>query len=84
MEKMENKIRVILKEKFQPRLLEIINESGKHHGHAHAKAESHFFVRLQSQLFEGKSTLQQHRLVYEALKDIVPQQVHALRLETRI
>ncbi|WP_061270687.1 BolA family protein, partial [Leptospira interrogans] len=34
--------------------------------------------------FEGKSILEQHRMVYETLKEELKQEVHALALETRI
>lgn len=34
--------------------------------------------------FEGKSMIQQHRMVYETLKDELKEEVHALGLETRL
>ncbi|MDV6234989.1 BolA/IbaG family iron-sulfur metabolism protein [Leptospira ellisii] len=34
--------------------------------------------------FQGKSMLEQHRMVYATLKEELKQEVHALALETRI
>lgn len=83
MEKMEDQIRKKLSEHFKAKVLEVLNESYKHSSHADADAESHFFVRLHCDAFQGKSLVEQHREVYAVLKDFVPKPVHALRLETK-
>ena len=69
---------------LQPTQLEVIDESAAHAGHAGANAQgygSHFRVRIASPLFEGKSRVARHRLVYDALDDFVAQGLHALAIE---
>lgn len=73
-----------LREKLQPRLLEVIDESASHAGHMGATAEgvgSHFRVRIASPAFEGKSRVARHRLVYDALQVFIDQGVHAIAID---
>ena len=67
---------------LQPTLLEIIDESESHRGHAGFRegGESHFRIRLTSPTFSGLSRIQRHRLVHQTLGDIVSR-IHALALE---
>jgi BolA family transcriptional regulator, general stress-responsive regulator len=70
---------------FQPTRLEVINESHLHAGHraSPGTGESHFRVMMVSAQFAGKSRLQRHRLVNEALAAELAGKVHALALELR-
>ena len=71
---------------LQPSALEVIDESGQHHGHAGANGTgfgTHFRVRITSHLFTGKSPVARHRLVYDALQDFIDQGLHALAIETQ-
>jgi len=61
--------------------LEVIDESAQHAGHAGAREGSHLRVRLVSPRLAGLSRVARHRLVYEALRDVIPQGVHALAIE---
>ncbi len=63
--------------------LEVINESHLHVGHAGAAEGSHFRVKLVSEQLVGLSRVARHRLVYDALRDVIPQGVHALAIEAR-
>ncbi|EBA15171.1 BolA protein, truncation [Roseobacter sp. SK209-2-6] len=67
---------------FQPRELEVENESYKHAGHAgdDGSGESHFAIRIRAEAFEGLNRVQQHRTLHKALGDIVPR-IHALGLD---
>jgi BolA protein len=38
-------------------------------------------VRIESQDFAGRSRLERHRLVYQALADLLPREIHALNIE---
>jgi BolA family transcriptional regulator, general stress-responsive regulator len=71
--------------RFQPTRLEVINESHLHAGHrgSPGTGESHFRVLIVSAQFAGKSRLQRHRLVNEALAAELEGKVHALALELR-
>ncbi|MEI6733545.1 MAG: BolA family protein [Comamonadaceae bacterium] len=73
-----------LRERLHPVSLEVIDESYQHQGHAGANGSgfgSHFRVRVTSQIFTGKSAVQRHRLVYDALQDFMEQGLHALAIE---
>ena len=43
---------------------------------------AHFEARVVSSEFEGKNTVQRHRLVYTALGDRMGREIHALGLKT--
>ncbi|MDM0118520.1 BolA family protein [Variovorax arabinosiphilus] len=75
-----------LREKLQPSALEVIDESAAHAGHAGAGTEgygTHFRVRVASPLFDGRSRVARHRLVYDALHFFIAEGVHAIAIETR-
>ena len=42
----------------------------------------HFEARVSSPSFEGKSTLQRHRMVYATLGEYMGREIHALALHT--
>jgi BolA protein len=67
---------------FSPRQLEIVDESHKHAGHAGSRpgGETHFQVRIVADAFQGKSLLDRHRLVNEALAQELAGPVHALSI----
>ena len=71
-------------ERLAPSTLQVIDESADHAGHAGANGTgfgTHFRVRIASPQFEGKSRVQRHRLVYDALQDFLDQGLHALAIE---
>ncbi|WEF24246.1 BolA family protein [Paracoccus sp. S3-43] len=67
---------------LHPTRIEVIDESESHRGHAGYRdgGESHFRIRMASPDFAGLGRVQRHRLVHQALGDIVPR-IHALALE---
>jgi BolA family transcriptional regulator, general stress-responsive regulator len=81
----EETIRQKLDRAFEPTRLDVINESHQHAGHRNSPGtgESHFRVLIVSARFAGKSRLQRHRLVNEALAAELAGKVHALALEVR-
>ena len=70
-----------LTEAFSPLTLNIIDESAKHAGHASAGGAGHFVVEIVSDSFEGNSLIQRHRQVYDALDDIMHNEIHALSIK---
>ncbi|MES2089722.1 MAG: BolA family protein [Pseudomonadota bacterium] len=46
-----------------------------------AKSGRHFSVHLRAECFGGLSHVQRHRLVYDALRDLIPQGIHALAIK---
>jgi len=76
-----------LQERLQPLALEVIDESWQHAGHAGANGAgqgTHFRVRITSALFQGKSPVMRHRLVYDALHEFLARGLHALAIEARL
>lgn len=62
--------------------VEVIDESHMHAGHAGAKTGmGHFNVTIIANAFAGKSPLQRHRQVYEALGDMMQTDIHALSIK---
>jgi BolA protein len=69
---------------FQPNFIELIDESHLHAGHAGAATgQSHYALTIQSHKFKGLTLMAQHRLVYQALGDLMHTDIHALRITTR-
>lgn len=48
----------------------------------HGEDGVHFEARVVSPAFEGKSTLQRHRMVYATLGELMGGEIHALALRT--
>ncbi|MDH3647967.1 MAG: BolA family transcriptional regulator [Gammaproteobacteria bacterium] len=73
-----------IKERLQslvPIELEITDKSHRHRGHPGARdGRGHFYVRIVSQNFENKSKLNRHRQVYQALGDLMQNEIHALAI----
>lgn len=75
-------IRQRLTEALAPVQLDVIDEGHKHAGHA-GEGKGHFFARIVSPAFQGKNPIQRHRMVYEALGDMMPNGIHALSIEAK-
>ena len=80
-----DRIRSKLTEAFHPDALEVVDESHQHKGHhAHrAEGNTHFRVRITSAAFAGKSRVQTHRMINEALAEELAEGVHALAIEAK-
>lgn len=75
-------IRRQLSDAFAPTHLDIIDESHKHQGHAGAASGAgHFNVIIVAELFAGRTTLARHRLVYQAVNNLMPDEIHALSIK---
>ncbi|MFO7592557.1 MAG: BolA family protein [Pseudomonadota bacterium] len=81
MNEREQMIRQRLEEAFSPGTLEIIDESHKHAGHAGARGGGHYIVHIVSDAFAGKPTIQRHRMVYDAMGELMNAEVHALSIK---
>ncbi|OJX99805.1 MAG: BolA family transcriptional regulator [Rhizobiales bacterium 62-17] len=72
-----------------PVSLDVIDDSAKHAGHmlhpggVEPRGETHFTVRVTAPAFAGKSRLQRHRLVNDALAQELQDGVHALAIEAK-
>jgi BolA protein len=83
--KMQERIHSRLTAALAPTRIDVVDESAQHAGHTGARAggETHYRVDILSPAFAGKSRVQRHRLVYEALAAEIADGVHALALVTR-
>ena len=45
--------------------------------------ENHYAATIKSKIFSGKSKIEQHKLVYKALKGKMGNELHALALNTK-
>ena len=70
---------------FSPEALTITDDSALHAGHAGAPegGESHFTVEITASAFEGRSRVARHRLVNQALADLLKGPVHALAIKAK-
>ncbi|MEY3748024.1 MAG: hypothetical protein RL194_1483 [Pseudomonadota bacterium] len=63
-----------------PSQLELEDESAFHAGHSGNTGGGHFKLLIVSSQFCGKSQIMRHRLVYQALADMMPQKIHAISI----
>ena len=75
-------IREELEKHFQPTELLIKDQSQLHAGHEGARdGKGHFDVTIVSQAFDGINRIQRHRMVYDALSQLLETDIHALRIK---
>ena len=74
-----------LTDAFQPRRLEVVDESDLHKGHAGHRpgGESHFRIRIAAEAFRGRSRLEIHRAINAALAGEIAAGLHALAIEAK-
>lgn len=65
---------------LEPLRLDIRDDSARHKGHAGSTGGGHFTLYVTSSHFLGKSPIMRHRLVYQALHDLIPNRIHALSI----
>ena len=76
-------IEAALRFALQPQSLQVDDDSHLHAGHAGAREGRHFSVQVVSPRFNGLSRVARHRLVYDALRNFIPQGIHALAIDAR-
>ena len=74
-------VEAALREALQPLQLQVQDDSHLHAGHAGAREGRHFSVRITSARFTGLGRVARHRLVYDALRSLMPAGIHALAIE---
>jgi BolA protein len=74
-------IRTRLEEAFQPSYLEVIDESHQHQGHAgYQGGGRHFAVMIAASCLQELSRIEAHKKIYALFADMMPEQIHALRI----
>jgi len=77
-----DKMRELL-QALQPQSIEIIDDSALHAGHAGAREGGHYRLNIVSTQFEGKKTMERHRMVHAALASLIPSGIHALSITAK-
>lgn len=70
---------------LSPTRVELEDESARHAGHAGAApgGNTHWRLRIESPAFAGKPTVARHRMVYQALGELMQHPIHALAISAR-
>lgn len=81
--RMAERIRETLNEALAPTLLEVVDDSARHAGHAGnpgCAGETHFQIRVVAESFAGQSRVVRHRRVNQLLAAEFERGLHALQL----
>jgi BolA protein len=72
-----------LQKAFAPRLLEVVDDSESHRGHAGFQegGETHFNVAIRSDAFKDMNRLARYRAIHAALGPDLIARIHALALD---
>lgn len=75
-------IRQRLEENFSPSMLELQDDSALHARHPGARdGGGHYQVHIVADAFAGKSTVLRHRMIYQALGELMKKDIHALAIK---
>lgn len=77
-------IQTRLEETLKPTYLEVIDESDQHIGHAgYQGGGRHFAIVISADKLKDLSRIEAHRQVYALFADLMPNQIHALKIKIR-
>ena len=67
---------------LQPVSIDLIDESEKHHGHSGWRdgGGTHWRLAIVSPRFAGQSPVARHRMVYQAIGELMHNPIHALAI----
>lgn len=81
----QNRVEIItsrLQQTFAPAALKVIDESDQHIGHAgHQGGGRHFAIEIGADCFATLRRVEAHRQIYALFADMMPDQIHALRIK---
>ena len=76
------RIESILTSSFAPTKILVKDQSHLHAGHAGAQdGRGHFAVTIVSEQFEGQSKIARHRMIFDALGEMMQTDIHALSIK---
>jgi BolA family transcriptional regulator, general stress-responsive regulator len=90
--KTAERIQTKLQNALTPTMLEVIDDSRKHAGHAHmmsrdgtatTNGETHFRIKVVADAFHGKSRIDRHRIINALLQEELAGGVHALSIDAK-
>ena len=65
---------------LEPQSLDIEDESHLHAGHAGAREGGHYKITIVAAAFAGHNTVKRHRLIHDAVGDLMRGRIHALSI----
>ena len=70
---------------LEPESIELVDESEKHRGHAGYRegGATHWRLAIVSPRFAGQPVVARHRMVYQALGNLMQNPIHALAITAR-
>ncbi len=70
---------------LDPLSMDLVDESAQHAGHAGAQpgGQTHWRLSIVSQRFTGQNVVARHRMVYQALGELMQNPIHALAITAR-
>ena len=79
------RITTLLQNHFQPKHMELKDDSHKHHGHAGASpnGETHYTLHIESEMFKNLSRVAAHQAIYTLLQPEFDTGLHALAITAR-
>jgi BolA protein len=67
---------------LNPESVQLSDDSAQHVGHEGARGGGgHYRVMIVAAAFSGKSAQERHRMVYGALAEMLPDEIHALSIQ---
>jgi len=75
------RIRALLQAALAPTVLDLVDESHLHAGHAGAASGgSHYRLKIVAPAFSGLNLVRRHRLVYDSVHLMMQHEIHALAI----
>ena len=75
------RIRILLQDGLAPTVLDLVDESHLHAGHAGAASGgSHYRLTIVAPAFSGLNLVRRHRLVYDSVHLMMQHEIHALAI----
>ncbi|BAW79992.1 BolA family protein [Candidatus Nitrosoglobus terrae] len=66
---------------LSPKSIIIQDDSERHKNHSGHGGGGHYCVTIVSEAFSGKSLLERHRMVYQAVNEAIGKEIHALNIK---
>lgn len=71
-----------LQDAFSPTELKVRDDSAEHQGHTGSQGGAgHYSVFIAADCFKSKTRIAIHREIYQVLNDLIPKQIHALKIK---
>lgn len=79
----EELMRNAIEKELQPIVINVVNQSAKHQGHSgdDGSGESHFDLYIVSNLLQGHSKIERHRMIFSILQKHLETLPHALSIK---